>query len=189
MVVFRSPHFDQAKYNVLPLDLIASKAKFSEEDVGQTDRVVFPALLVNFVGSHRNYPVMRDGTIALIPEESVPLEYPVGSRVVRTEQEVILLDATSIPGASGAPVFLWPGPRVKKQTFNVGGTPPLLLGIMHGFYTATPRDLLTIQVATPRQMYQENSGIAIAFPSWRLAEILDYPELRTRMLQLSQSAQ
>jgi hypothetical protein len=34
-------------------------------------------------------------------------------------------------------------------------------------------------------MFQENSGIAIVFPSWRLREILELRELRERLDELS----
>jgi len=133
IVVFRSPHYQQTKYEAVPFNVIASRDILKEEDIAPSDRIVFPGLLVNFVGSARNYPVLRNGAIALIPEEKVPLRFTVGKRVINTQQEVLFLDATSIPGASGSPVFLWPGPRIKGNAFAIGGGPAYLLGVMHGF--------------------------------------------------------
>ena len=185
IAVFRTPHFDQTAYVPLPLDLIAAKSTFKSEQIRPTDRVIFPALLVNFMGLSRNYPVIRDGSIALVPDENVPMKYRVAGRVITTAQELILIDATSIPGASGAPVFLWPGPRFRGNTFAIGGTRPLLLGVMHGFYPALPRELVRVETSEAREMFQENSGIAIVFPAWRLNEILELPELRHRILSLS----
>jgi len=179
--VFRSLHYDETKYKVFPRNLIATLEVVKTEEIAQGDRVVFPALLVNFVGSAKNYPVLRNGAIALMPEEKVPMQYLIGSRVVRTQQEVLLLDATSIPGASGAPIFLWPGPRNKGNTLMLGGGSPYLLGVMHGFYPAAPRELVEVHTAGSTQMYAENSGIAIAFPSWRLHEILEREDLRKRI--------
>ncbi len=181
IAVFRSLHYEQTKYAAFPRNLIATAEVIKTEEIAQGDRVVFPALLVNFVGSARNYPVLRNGTIALMPEEQVPMQHWVGSRIVRTQQEVLLLDATSIPGASGAPIFLWPGPRIKGNAFTLGGGGPYLLGVMHGFYPAAPRELVEILTAGSAQMYAENSGIAIAFPSWRLHEILEREDLRKRI--------
>ena len=185
LVVFRSPHFEGTKYQPFPINLIASKKTFVENSISQTDRIIFPSLLLNFMGSTQNYPVIRDGSIALIPEEKVPLRYKVGNREIITEQEVILIDAISIPGASGSPVFLWPGPRIMGKSFNVGGTQPFLLGIMHGFYYANPRDILDIQTSDSKKMFQENSGIAIIFPSWKLLEILESKPLVDRMQEIS----
>jgi hypothetical protein len=188
MAVFRTPHFEVTKYTPLPLDLIPTKETFKSEDVKQTDRIIFPSLLVNFMGSERNYPVVRDGTIALIPEEKVPLSCEAGNTIVQTEQEVIFIDAISVPGASGSPIFLWPGPRIKANAFAIGGTRPLLLGVMHGFYPAAPRELIKVEASEVREMYAENSGIAIAFPSWRLREILELESLKERIDQISGSA-
>jgi len=181
LLVFRTLHFEQTKYEPVPLEVIASKQIYSEEEITATDRIVFPCLLVNFMGTARNYPVVRDGSIALIPEEPVPLEYDVGARRIRTKQQVILIDATSIGGASGSPVFLWPGPRLKGRSYALGGTRPWLLGIMHGFYPALPRKLVGIQTATLVPAFAENSGIAIVFPSWRLLEILERDEVAKRI--------
>ncbi len=185
IAVFRSPHYVETKYVAFPRDLIATRDTVRGEDIAQGDRIVFPALLVNFVGSSRNYPVLRNGAIALLPEEKVSMRYAVGPRVIQTQQEVLLLEATSIPGASGAPIFLWPGPRIKNNSYVLGGVKAYLLGIMHGFYPAEPRELVDVQIATvTERMYAENSGIAIAFPSWRLDEILRRDDLKARMDQL-----
>lgn len=183
IVVFRTQHFTGARYQPLPLELLASRADFKTEGIQTTDRVIFPSLLVNFMGATKNYPVIRDGSIALIPDEKVPMQYQIGNRVIKTSQEVLLLDATSIPGASGSPVFLWPGPRLKNGTFAIGGTRPLVLGVMHGFYPASPREVVEI-VTKVQRFYQENSGIAIVFPSYRVREIIDGNKVKSRIEKL-----
>jgi hypothetical protein len=184
IVVFRSPHFEITKYTPFPVDMIATKKMFEDDAIRQTDRVIFPSLLVNFLGSAKNYPVIRDGSIALIPSEKVPMKYKVGSREIITEQEVILVDATSIPGASGSPVFLWPGPRQKGNSYQMGGTKPYLLGIMHGFYPAVPREILEVQTSDTKKMYSENSGVAIIFPSWKLRDIFESGAFKNRMQEI-----
>ena len=137
------------------------------------------------MGSAQNYPVIRDGSIALIPEEKVPMKYKVGSREIVTKQEVILVDATSIPGASGSPIFLCPGPMLKGNSYQIGGTKPYLLGIMHGFYPVVPREVLEVQTSDTKQMYSENSGIAIIFPSWKLHDIFESKTLKGRMQEIA----
>lgn len=185
IAVFRSLHFEGTKYQPLPLDLIATKETFAENVIRQTDRIIFPSLLINFMGSAQNYPVIRDGSIALIPGERVPMRYMVGSREVVTRQEVILVDATSVQGASGSPIFLWPGPRLKGKSFHIAGTKPYLLGIMHGFYPAVPREAFEVETSHERTMYSENSGIAIIFPSWKLHDIFESRAFRDRMLEIA----
>lgn len=181
IVAFRSPHVSEARYEPLPLNLIASRADLATEGIQTTDRVVFPSLLVNFMGTTKNYPAIRDGSIALIPDEKVPMQYKIGNRVVKTSQEVLLLNATSFPGASGSPIFLWPGPRLKNGDFAVGGTRPLLLGVMHGFYPALPKEVVEVNVTRVKRYFQENSGIAVVFPSYRVREILESTRVKSRV--------
>ncbi len=183
IAVFRTPHFQEAQYQVVPMDLVASKDDFRSTSIQTTDRVVFPGLLVNFMGLSKNYPIIRSGSIALLPDELVPMRYIVGSKTVETRQEVIFVDGTAVPGESGSPVFLWPGPRLQGNTFAVGGTKPFVLGILHGFYPAQPRDVKTIQTGSV-QVFAENSNIAIVFPSWKLREILELPAVTARLQQL-----
>lgn len=189
IVAFRSPHLAEARYATLPLDLVASRADVKAEGIQTTDRVVFPSLLVSFMGTTKNYPTIRDGSIALIPDEKVPLEYKIRNRVITTSQEVFLLNATSIPGASGSPIFLWPGPRLKNGTFAIGGTRPLLLGVMHGFYSASPREVEEVNITKVQRFYRENSGIAIVFPSYRVREILESAGVKSRIATVMASEQ
>lgn len=181
IIAFRTLNFENAKYIIIDLDSIAKRETFRTEDIKATDRVIFPCLLVNFMGFSQNYPVLRNGTIALIPEEAVPLKYAIGNKTINTRQEIIMIDAISIPGASGSPVFLWPGPRLKNNAFEVGGQKPYLLGIMHGFYTAVPREISEAESTTTKGSFAENSGIAIVFPSWKILEIMELPSVKERM--------
>ena len=183
IVVFRTLNFQQAKYQPVPMELVATKDDFSAASIQTTDRVVYPGLLVNFMGLSKNYPIIRSGSIALMPDELVPMKYQVGTKLVDTRQEVLFIDGTAVAGESGSPVFLWPGPRMVGNSFTVGGTKPLLLGVVHGFYPALPREVSTIQTGTT-EVFAENSNVAIVFPSWRIREILATPAFTARMQQV-----
>jgi hypothetical protein len=187
IVVFRTQHFKEAKYEPVPFDLVASKADFEASQIQTTDRVVLPGLLVNFMGLTRNYPIVRNGFIAMVSDEPGQMRYRVGSRIVETRQHTILIDAAAIPGQSGSPVFLWPGPRVAGGAFNVGGTKPFILGVLHGYYPALPQEVVSIP-AEGRQVYAENSNVAIAFPSWRLREIVESDAVKARLERLISSS-
>jgi hypothetical protein len=186
ILVLRTLHFEETEYDVIPMSFVASKSTYQEERIQPTDRIVFPSLLVNFMGTSRNYPVFRDGSIALIPDEPVPLEYDMGNQRIKTKQQVVLINAKSIPGASGSPIFLGPGIRAERGVKSLFATQPYLLGIMHGFYLASPRELTDVEVARTIPAFSENSGIAIAFPSWRLLEILERDDFAKRMREVSE---
>jgi hypothetical protein len=187
LLVFRSPHFEKVKYRPLAITNIASKEIFTQEEIAPTDKVVFPCMLVHFMGTTQNYPIIRDGSVALIPDEPVPLEYDVGKRHITTRQQIIMIDATSIPGASGSPVFLWPGPRAKGGVYSLG-TKSWLLGIMHGFFQF-PREAREVETQLSKYtVFDENTRIAIIFPSWRLLEILSGEKLKERIKVLNQGS-
>ncbi len=182
IVAFRTIHAEQADYEVLPLELLVTRDSLKSEDVAPTDRVLFPSLLVQFFGSSQNYPVMRDGSISLLPGETIPLKIQMAGTLVETSQELLLLNAMSMQGASGAPVFLSPRPRMKGSSFVLGAK-PYLLGVMHGFYNALPREAVQVPTAS-KTYYAENSGIAIVFPAWRLREILESEPVSSRIRSL-----
>ncbi len=184
IVIFPTMHFPESQYTPIPLDLIASEQDFKNEQIHVMDHVVMPGLLLNFMGSSKNCPVFRSGSIALLPEEKMPLDYPVGTREIKTEQQVILLNALAVPGASGSPVFLEPlTPRTKGAELMMGAK-PYLLGIIHGF-CPTAGEIFKVEIPTETKDFcRENSGVAVIFPSWRIREILDSDKLKKRMSQL-----
>jgi hypothetical protein len=183
LVAFRTLHFQGLDYSPVPLSALASAARLKEDEIKATDGVVFPSLLVNLMGSSRNYPVVRKGQIALIPDAPIPIHYKCGNQDVNTAQEIILLDALAVPGASGSPVFLDTDVRTKSGRIVTGGV-PWLLGVIHGFYPAVPRELFTASTTNGAQGFQENTGIAIVFPAWRLRELLEQPAVRVRIESL-----
>ena len=187
IAVFRTQNFLATKFEVIPLDLIASKKDFVTEEIKQTDRVIFPGLLVNFLGNTQNYPIMKDGSIALIPNEKAPISYYVGMEKIDSQQELIFLNTISIPGLSGSPVFLYPVTRLKHDSLSLGGGKFILLGIMHGFYPALPREVQEVKTTNSKFVYGDNSGIAITFPSWRLLEIFESDPLKERVKKLTAS--
>ena len=184
IAIFRTLNFDQVKYEALPQNIIASKEIFKNENIQQTDNVKFPGLLINFLGSNQNYPILKDGSIALIPNEKVPMKYNVGRREITTNQELIFLNAISIPGLSGSPVFLWPGMRLKGNIFQIGSGNAYLIGVMHGFYPTIPRDTIKVETSEAKFLFQENSGVAIVFPSYRILEIFAQEAFKKRMDEL-----
>ena len=184
IAIFRTLNFDKVKYQAVPQNYIASKEIFKNENIQETNNVKFPGLLINFLGSNQNYPILKDGSIALIPNEKVPMKYNVGRKEIQTNQELIFLNAISIPGLSGSPVFLWPGPRLKGNSFNIGGGSAYLIGVMHGFYPAIPRDTIKVETSEAKVLFQENSGVAIIFPSYRILEIFAQDAFKKKMDEL-----
>ena len=184
ITIVRTPHREQTEYEPLPLSLVASESQFKQLDIKATDRVIYPTLLSYFTGKTRNCPVMRDGMIALIAEEPIPVRSSFSSGSRDSEQRVILLDGFSVPGASGSPVFLSPTPRRVRGSLDLGGTQPFLVGVMHGFALEKPGHVVEVSSDPAKPRSRENAGVAVVFPSWRVLEILGMKRAETRLQQL-----
>lgn len=121
LVVFRTPVYDSIRFLMFPIDHIASKETFTKEYIDVSDRVMIPCLMGNFPGITQNYPIFRDGTIALITEEPISFTWLLGTREIKTSQRVIFINSVLNEGFSGAPVFLWPGMRSTPKGTMIGG--------------------------------------------------------------------
>lgn len=177
-----------ASFKIVPQTLIAARDDFAKQDIQETDRIIFPSLLVGLQGLSRDFPVVRDGSISLIPTEPIP--WGAG------KSELILINAAANQGSSGAPVFLWPGPRLQHGAFTVGGTQPLLLGVVTGFFNSIPREITAIDKTNGRTVpldmrtadghpaaiaFQEDSRVGVITPSWKLRELTSDSRVRSRI--------
>ena len=93
LIVFRTPVYEGVKLLMFPIDLIASKETFAKEYINVSDRVMIPCLMENFPGISQNYPIFRDGTIALITEEPISYTWELGTRPIKTSQMVIFINS------------------------------------------------------------------------------------------------
>jgi hypothetical protein len=196
IIVFRTLFYHSTKTIMFPIDLIASKETFTKENIDVLDRVSIPCLMGNYPGIKQNYP------IALTTEEPIPLTWELGKRKIDTSQEVIFINSILNEGFSGAPVFLWPGIRSTPKGHTIGGK-PWLIGIVHGFFPGMrrvideERDDVIILKQVPgvlgksmpqkklRVYSQENPGIGIIFPSWRLLDILHQDGVKKRIQEIT----
>ncbi len=205
IVVFRTLFYDNAKILPFPVDLIASKETYIREHIGVSDRIMIPCLMQNFPGITQNYPIFRDGSIALIPEEPVSFKWKLGSMTIETTQPIIFVNSFLNERFSGAPAFFWPGFRMVGGQPTFGGK-PWLIGIVHGFFPQLRQvidkegeDVVLIkpsneppnfpgQIKPPRKVSvfsQENSGTGLLFPSWRLLDIIQSDVVKKRIQQLT----
>lgn len=205
IVVFRSLSYEDTRKTVFPIDLIASKEVYNSENIRAADRVVIPSLMARFPGTTQNYPIFRDGSIALITEEPIEFSWKFGSKKITTTQRMVFINSTVNEGFSGAPVFLWPGIRSTPQGITTGGK-TWLLGVVHGFQPTIrkiidaegenvviskpayePQNL--VEVRLPERnvniFSQENSATGMIFPSWQILEILNSKSVTKRVQELS----
>jgi hypothetical protein len=168
------PNQAEAEYKMVDLPMIADAEVLGQHDVGVGDEVFLPGLFVNHVGTDRNLPIIRLGNVAATPSE--PVSTGLGPL------DAYLVEARSIGGLSGSPVFVNIGLlRIPRDTMLLSSLPEgatrapdfLLLGLMHGHFQVKNIDS-GLHVLTEEKI---NMGIAIVVPAARIIDAVNHPDL------------
>ncbi len=159
-------------------------------EVGTGDEVCIVGLFSKLSGHGKNLPIVRVGNIAMFPprNERLPINRnPKRAGGVSGDSWVYLIEARSIGGISGAPVFSMT-PLVRQVSQVSGETKPGLvtrfdlLGLIMG-HISFPQD--EIQIPVDEEFAADNGhvnnpariGIAAVTPAQLIFETLYQPEL------------
>ncbi len=136
--------------------------------IGIGDDVFVVGRFINHEGRQRNQPSVRFGNIAMMPVE------PIFQEQRAFEQESFVVESRSLPGYSGAPVFV----HIPSFTSRLGGAVTnleyeWLLGVDwgHNYITEKVRDEGGKEHPEGWQVWS-NSGMMNVVPAWRLADFL-----------------
>ncbi len=141
----------------------ATAEVIEREGIGLGDEVFMVGLFSHHLGGERNEPILRVGNIAGMPAEGV-------STRDYGQMPAVLIEARSIGGLSGSPVFVHVGlTRWREGEVRVAGdpTPFFFLGAMHGHWNIADTDS---PVST--QGERINSGIGIVVPAENIVKAL-----------------
>lgn len=132
-------------------------AKFSGYGgIGYASQVLIPSMFSQYPGQNSNKPIVRTGTIAWPSETDV--------MVGGVRGDVMLIEALSMGGMSGAPVLV---NEVGQFTHNLLSK-VYIYGVIIGHYD---------ERQDPRDEAGVNYGIACVVPSWRVRELLEQKAL------------
>ena len=172
-----TPDANKVEARWIPLDLIVTDKMLEELHINENDEVLFTGLWPWHPGRKKNYPIVRHGKLAMLPEERIPID----RRRPTATAELYLAEITSFGGNSGSPVFLRiggiresPGGPVK-----LGGYRYFLLGVMQGFFSEASE--FAVEVRAVRGLTSQNSGIAAVVPAKKILKILDSAEVRAHI--------
>jgi hypothetical protein len=154
------------RWTLLAPAMLATDELIKQKEIGAGSNVYMVGLFSYFSGTKRISPIVRTGHIAAMPEEPVRISYH-GDLV---SIDAYLVEATSIGGVSGSPVFV--RPDNSNETY--------LLGLVHGHWNGSlgstsidtsPTGLGKVQNA---QFLSEsvNTGIAIVVPAKYIESVL-----------------
>lgn len=131
------------------------------------DEVFFSGLFWLHKGEVKNVPIVRVGNVAALRDEPVLTKFGPG--------DAYLIDAHSIGGFSGSPVFVDTLAAKRERELStsprLGPTRFLLLGLMHGHYHA-PDEESEIVVDDGTEKAKVNTGICIVVPAEKIVEVI-----------------
>jgi hypothetical protein len=169
---------DHVVYRYVGLDQLISTEIINAHNIGPGDDVFVVGRFVHHDGKQRNLPSVRFGNIAQMPGEKI--RFPDGH-----EQESFLVEARSIAGYSGSPVFIQiPRWSSGAGRFNTNwGYGPWLLGIDHCHLSANEpvREKPLGKPVNPNWYVNNNTGMMGVIPAWRLAEMFNLPQPKAIM--------
>jgi len=151
-VFFGAPKTNFYKYIGLSLEKFAKHDQMDKLEIGTGDDVFILGLFNNHLGKNRILPILRKGSIAMMPSE--PVQALLGDRKV--SMEAYLVECMSTGGLSGSPVFV-----IIRSSKSIS-----LLGVVQGHW---------VQAELGDRTFKEeihNKGIAIVTPIEKVLEII-----------------
>lgn len=154
--------------------LFATPELIEDYEIGIGDEAYVAGLFTRITKTARIQPVLRTGTIAMMPDEKI--EFSQVGLI-----DAYLIETKSIGGLSGCPVFARHtvslplteephGPPIGKFKRLYGGGSSYLLGSMIGHYIV-PKDFdATLSEAV-------NMGLSAVVPIHKILEVVNHPEL------------
>jgi hypothetical protein len=160
---------EECDHLVIPSFLGLTEAKSQEHEIGLGDEVFITGLFRHHHGSNKNIPIVRVGNLACLDEEHVVTSLG--------EMDAYLIEARSIGGLSGSPVFLNLGiiRMVKGQIVHATKGPIILfMGLIHGHFDVKTNavDMNNVLDGNGLTTEQINTGVAIVVPFRVIEKVL-----------------
>ena len=150
---------DIVEYRALTSTMAVTKLMLTQREVAEGNEIFMVGLFSLHAGKLRNQPIVRTGNIAALPKERVKSNQ-FGSI------EAHLIEARSMGGLSGSPVFVYIGTRGINKNFEVTEQNIRLFGVAQGHW----------EVYDGQQSI--NAGIGLVVPANKVIAIIKSPELK-----------
>jgi hypothetical protein len=177
---------EETNYRAVSVANFLTDAVIAEQNIGPGDEVVCPGLFTKHTGTDRSYPILRTGTVAMMPAEPLP-SVTIGDYT--GPASAYLVESRSLGGLSGSPVWVRQTIHLPVTPARPGGGevvrmqgpgPMYLMGLMHGHWTVKPEDANRYDFAPDRSPEPLALGISVVVPAKKIREVLDHPELVAR---------
>jgi hypothetical protein len=171
------PMNDKHQYAAISRSMMLTQELLDDWDFGPGDEVFFIGRYKDLEGKAHNVPTVRSGILSAFPAE------PIYQSDRDHYQKTLLIEARSLSGYSGSPVFITHSPYIDKAAnpggpplvFGVSGGPCFLLGIDFGHlsWTEPVREPTYGGPVSERTYVSLNSGMMMVVPATKLLSLLD----------------
>ena len=154
------------RMNGIPETIFATKERIDKYKIGLGHETIAVGLFSFFQGRTRLTPLVRTGTVAMMPVDKVPTSH-FGN------VEAYLVEGFAMQHQSGSPIFVRSSLTAPVSTMDgkhhqlEGGGPLHFLGLLHGHYDGTSSDVSK----TPLNM-----NVIIVIPASKILETLYHPD-------------
>lgn len=167
---------DYFKFKFVGQEMFLTEDVIKEHAIGAGDDVFLVGRFINHEGKQRNIPSVRFGNIAMMPWE--PIRHPTRGILM----ESYLIEARSIAGYSGSPVFAHILPMSLRPHHNRMDTRyrVWLLGVDWGHIPV--KEVVKEKAGNEVSegwWVEYNAGMMGVVPVWKLAELLELEPLKT----------
>lgn len=159
VAIFETPIPVGQDHLVMPMRMCLTDEVIRTYEVNLGDEVFIVGLFRHHYGKSKNIPIVRVGNLSALDEE------PVATQL--GEIRAYIIEARSIGGLSGSPVFLNLGLAriVNNQLKFTQGHPLYLLGLVHGHYDVRASQVTTAETDQLGLTNEKiNAGIGIVVP-------------------------
>jgi hypothetical protein len=152
----------------IPDGTFATPERITQYGIGIGDEINVIGLFTEFSGTTKHIPIVRSGTVAMMPTDKIPTK-DYG------DIEAHLVEGRSIGGLSGSPVFVR---NTIEVTLPRNAEPNMCAAVGQFHFFGLMRGHWDIPVnLTQQQAEAVNMGISIVIPAKKILETLNNPRL------------
>lgn len=170
-------------HTVLPFNMATIPEDHEEHGIREGTEVFMTGVFSHHSGHKRVIPILRTGTIALMPNPDELVDSRFGSPML-----AYLVECRSTSQMSGSPAFgaidrIVPFPIPPTGSIPAEKDKPIIrtlwgwIGLVHGHWSFEESDMMPLTDSDSDEREPLNTGIAVVVPAWKVLEVINHPEL------------
>ncbi len=157
-------------YKYISIADFLTRSMISQSTVVEGQRLLFAGIFAQFVGLKKLEPIIREGTLAMIPDEKLPT-------TLNQSGDLYLAEVHAFQGNSGSPVFVDTDENEPESIHPAAREK--LLGVVSGYEFEDTKLMLNPAPSGEEQSVplRLNSNLSLVVPADLLLDLLNSPKL------------